>query len=1244
MTHWMRPPELARALDLDQFDPVIEGARYGLSREWSLATWERVCADATDSTGRIDADQTQRRFHDIAVRIQSRGGRLRPDVGRLTRVQTEILGVPRGTWPIDELDPRTPGRTTLVIAEMQRLPAYNNSLSTLEIASGEMARPELPGASEVKQAIAALQASLPDRVSERRSMDVHTWGTPGHLPAPLDVRRPPTTAQPRALQSPADAESAHGSERDNGAIARHELRHASEVAQATVSHQQGEAGMGLEDHFDPVIDGARHRLSRELLLAIWETVCRDASDSAGRLGADHIQRRFHELAAQIAARGGRLHPDVGRLTRVPTETADVPRGASTVDDLARRTPGQTTLVAADTRPSTASGWLLSHPLLVGDVATPAPGRHTVVGHAPDPRPGFEDYRVLGLKGVLRQLGPTHPRRAELVAAAASTDRSIAGRATLWREPLPITATPDGHALWHAAERHAAMLYRRAMHDGVVEDHDPAIESALQRRGTGQSLSVEVRRDLERALGVSLARVCVHTDAVAVQAARVLDAEAFTVGEDIFFAEGAFAPETDRGIKLLAHELAHVIQGWQGRTATGRDGIQVSEPSDPLEREADAVAERLDHAGTLRPETHLDRTVGGRLNDATPQQDRPGSSRPGNVLIDMAPSLAHHSRGHTTPRTSAPVRAAVIQRQHVRLASGRYVGDLPGSTSNVREDVLRVMDKLHELWSLGDPDYSAEYPVVSGAAARSNIPVGRIPRTIAALRANEQPTLAAQPAQPILGITLSMPVGRGQPNHKVDIYALQDALHSLWHLSNTDYSAERAAVNGGPDPVPEGIIPRTIAGIAQMKTAYVSGQWRGTGGVMQGTSPITAGQQTAIQPQLTPGVPPGTAFQDVVGGRSYRDRLWEMLERLRAQWYQESHDLLAAPTAPMSRFEEIAAEAKQQVDADFGQYVTGPALTAAAGNLVDMSTFPPNASNLIDYLINEDDHSEPIRTRHGADNGRSTQPTYTVPGAGVTNVAQVAAANHTTAQAIASANGLAANAAVSPGQVLLLPFEPDIVSQLITDYISDPTRVSQYEVIDRAWPGGELQGRVGIQRAVPTEENARRRAFWDNFQTVIHEHLHSITHPNYTRVAEDLGGAQKGVLVEGGTSLFTDHVWQRLSPAEIRANAMLRRHVEGRAHPYTAGVIPPISHYHTIAQARNIEGTVGPENMRAAYFLGRTELLGLTTPGTYVVPPSGVTTVADVAFMTGMTAEAIAALNSPLTPSSSVTAGQSLRLR
>ena len=86
----------------------------------------------------------------------------------------------------------------------------------------------------------------------------------------------------------------------------------------------------------------------------------------------------------------------------------------------------------------------------------------------------------------------------------------------------------------------------------------------------------------------------------------------------------------------------------------------------------------------------------------------------------------------------------------------------------------------------------------------------------------------------------------------------------------------------------------------------------------------------------------------------------------------------------------------------------------------------------------------------------------------------------------------------------------------------------------------------------------------------------------------------------------------------------------------------ISNYASIAQARNIQGIVGPENMRAAYFLGRTDFLGLVAGGVYVVPPRGVRSVADVAYMTGYTAEAIARANGIAT-TASVAPGRSLHL-
>jgi hypothetical protein len=57
----------------------------------------------------------------------------------------------------------------------------------------------------------------------------------------------------------------------------------------------------------------------------------------------------------------------------------------------------------------------------------------------------------------------------------------------------------------------------------------------------------------------LSKVRVHTGARASQAAALLNARAFTAGNDIVFGEGQYAPQTTGGLRLLAHELTHVAQ-------------------------------------------------------------------------------------------------------------------------------------------------------------------------------------------------------------------------------------------------------------------------------------------------------------------------------------------------------------------------------------------------------------------------------------------------------------------------------------------------------------------------------------------------------------------------------------------------------------------------------------------------------------------------------------------------------------
>ena len=76
---------------------------------------------------------------------------------------------------------------------------------------------------------------------------------------------------------------------------------------------------------------------------------------------------------------------------------------------------------------------------------------------------------------------------------------------------------------------------------------------------GRPLDASSRAYFEPRFGHDLSRVRVHTGAVAEQSAQDVDANAYTVGHDIVFAAGRFAPATHEGKRLIAHELVHVMQ-------------------------------------------------------------------------------------------------------------------------------------------------------------------------------------------------------------------------------------------------------------------------------------------------------------------------------------------------------------------------------------------------------------------------------------------------------------------------------------------------------------------------------------------------------------------------------------------------------------------------------------------------------------------------------------------------------------
>ncbi len=91
---------------------------------------------------------------------------------------------------------------------------------------------------------------------------------------------------------------------------------------------------------------------------------------------------------------------------------------------------------------------------------------------------------------------------------------------------------------------------------VSDSTTAAINSS---RGGGNELPANTRRFMENGMQADFSQVRIHHDAEAAALSRDLQAQAFTVGNDIYFNEGKYEPETASGKHLLAHELAHTLQ-------------------------------------------------------------------------------------------------------------------------------------------------------------------------------------------------------------------------------------------------------------------------------------------------------------------------------------------------------------------------------------------------------------------------------------------------------------------------------------------------------------------------------------------------------------------------------------------------------------------------------------------------------------------------------------------------------------
>ncbi len=131
-------------------------------------------------------------------------------------------------------------------------------------------------------------------------------------------------------------------------------------------------------------------------------------------------------------------------------------------------------------------------------------------------------------------------------------------------------------------------------DGTRLLAPPAAEDAV--RSTGRPLDASTRGLMESRFGRDLGGVRVHTDATAAESARAVHALAYTVGQDVVFAAGKYAPDTVSGTSLLAHELTHTIQ--QSRATAGAPARSQTQFG---EQEAERNSERVTAGSMLHVE-------------------------------------------------------------------------------------------------------------------------------------------------------------------------------------------------------------------------------------------------------------------------------------------------------------------------------------------------------------------------------------------------------------------------------------------------------------------------------------------------------------------------------------------------------------------------------------------------------------------------------------------------------------------
>lgn len=226
--------------------------------------------------------------------------------------------------------------------------------------------------------------------------------------------------------------------------------------------------------------------------------------------------------------------------------------------------------------------------------------------------------------------------------------------------------------------------------GVKPTIKPGIAQNINSlKGSGQPLPASERAFFEPRFGIDFSKLRVHSNSRAATTANSINARAFTLGRDLVFAAGQYAPGTSSSRRLMAHELTHVIQ--QQGVAAGNRSLDPSGQSKTDQMASRVIEERSINTGPGQAPLALQRqrATPGRASRSV---SRAVAQQTIEAYLQRASAAQSKGQLRRTLKVTATIRTDL---------SSLFIGD-PGQLSRL-DSLLLTQTHLH-----GDPALLARH--------------------------------------------------------------------------------------------------------------------------------------------------------------------------------------------------------------------------------------------------------------------------------------------------------------------------------------------------------------------------------------------------------------------------------------------------------------------------------------------------------------------------------------------------------